>query len=78
MAFLRCFEKLYGGLAVTPNMHLHTHLVECILDFGPMHVFWLYPFERMNGILGSFNTNQRSVEIQLIRKLSHAQSTLLF
>ena len=63
---------------MTPNMHLHTHLVECILDFGPMHVFWLYSFERMNGILGSFNTNQRSVEIQLIRKLSHAQSTLLF
>lgn len=78
MTFLRDFEQLYGSLAVTPNMHLHTHLIECILDYGPMHVFWLYSFERMNGVLGSFNTNQRSVEIQLIRKLSQAQSTLMF
>lgn len=30
--------------------------------------FWLYAFERMNGILGSFQTNNRDVTIQLMRK----------
>ena len=49
-------------------MHLHQHLSECILDFGPVYSFWLYSFERYNGILGNYTTNQKSVEIQIMRK----------
>ena len=62
------FEALYGKQRVTPNMHLHTHLAECILDYGPVYSFWLYSFERYNGILGSYHTNQKSIEIQVMRK----------
>ena len=47
-------------------------------DYGPMHSFWLYSFERMNGVLGSVNTNQRSVEIQLMRKMSECQAIAIF
>ena len=39
------------------NMHLHLHLFRCLLDFGPAHAFWLYAFERCNGILVSFHNN---------------------
>ena len=49
-------------------MHLHQHLSKCILDFGPVYSFWLYSFERYNGILGNYTTNQKSVEIQIMRK----------
>ena len=63
------FEKLYGKKAVTPNMHLHFHLKECVIDFGPVHAFWCFSFERFNGILGTMQVNGRSVEIQLMRKL---------
>ncbi len=28
------FERLYGSKKVTPNMHLHTHLFDCIKDYG--------------------------------------------
>ena len=66
--FCKGFEQLYGNHRVTPNMHLHTHLVDCILDFGPVYSFWLFSFERYNGIVGDYGTNQRSVEIQLMRK----------
>ena len=76
MLFCRTFEKLYGSNAVTPNMHLHTHLIECILDYGPIHSFWLFSFERMNGILGSFNTNQRSPEIQFMRNIVKGHAIL--
>ena len=62
------FQELYGNHRVTPNMHLHQHLSECILDFGPVYSFWLYSFERYNGILGNYTTNQKSVEIQIMRK----------
>ena len=78
MTFCRTFQQLYGSMCVTPNMHLHSHLIQCILDFGPMHAFWLYSFERMNGALGSFHTNKRSVEMQMMRHISNTQSILTF
>ena len=34
MEFCEKFEVLYGQEFVTPNMHLHCHLYDCILDFG--------------------------------------------
>ena len=30
-------------------MHMHTHLKEDILNFGPVYEFWLFSFERYNG-----------------------------
>ncbi|KAK2551955.1 hypothetical protein P5673_026951 [Acropora cervicornis] len=51
-----------------PNMHLHNHIKEVILDHGPVTSFWCYSFERFNGILGSTTTNKRSVELQLMRQ----------
>ena len=68
LQFCNHFEELYGKEKVTPNMHLHTHLVDCVLDYGPVYAFWLFSFERYNGILGDYGTNQRAVEIQLMRK----------
>ena len=68
------FEQLYGKERVTPNMHMHTHLCECVLDFGPIYAFWLFSFERYNGIMGAFPTNNRSIEIQLTRKFLRDQS----
>lgn len=71
--FCKGLEQLYGKHRVTPNMHLHTHLVDCILDYGPVYSFWLFSFERYNGIIGDYGTNQRSVEIQLMRKFTSNQ-----
>ena len=66
--FLEQIVKLYGAKMVTPNMHLHGHLRECLTDFGPFHGFWCFSFERYNGVLGAYHTNNRSIEIQLMRK----------
>ena len=63
------FERLFGKKAVTPNIHLHCHLKECMHDLGPIHVFWCFSFERFNGILGATPLNGRSIEVQLMRKL---------
>ena len=54
--FCSRFEHLYGSEKVTPNMHLHTHLFDCIEDFGPVYGFWCFSFERYNGILGGYRT----------------------
>lgn len=65
--FCQNVEQLYGANAVTINMHMHKHIKECIYDYGPIASFWLYAFERYNGYLGKYPTNNRSVEIQLMR-----------
>ena len=68
LSFLDEIVKLYGTDVVTPNMHLHCHLKSCLYDFGPFHGFWCFSFERYNGILGNYHTNNRSIEIQIMRK----------
>lgn len=66
--FCKQFEGLYGADACTPNMHLHLHLKDCLKDYGPAHSFWCYSFERYNGLLGHYHTNNHSIEVQLMRK----------
>lgn len=66
LRFCKEFQSLYGPDSVTPNIHLHAHLVDCVRDYGPMSSFWLFSFERFNGILGDEHTNNRSIEVQLM------------
>lgn len=66
--FLKEYESINGKLAISPNMHLHLHLKECIENYGSIYGFWLFSFERYNGILGSYHTNNKAVEVQIMRK----------
>ena len=63
-------------LNCTPNLHLHCHLKECMLDFGPATAYWLFACERLNGILGSVATNHHAIEAQLMKKFSTSQQAL--
>ncbi len=56
-------------------MHLAAHLTDCIRNHGPVYGFWLFAFERMNGIAVSFHTNTHNIPIQIMRKLTSMQST---
>lgn len=76
ISFCKQFEQIYGADACTPNLHLHGHLKECYLDYGPSGSFWLFAFERLNGILGSVCTNHQAIEVQLMRKFISNQQVL--
>ena len=65
--FYKRVKNVFEVRFVTPNMHMHLHLSDFIHNFGPLHAFWLYSFERCNGLLGKQPTNNRSIELQLIR-----------
>ena len=52
----RLVEENYGPAVITPNIHLSLHITECCRDYGPLHSFWCYSFERMNGILGKLRS----------------------
>ena len=66
--FFIAAEQLYGPKFFTINCHLHLHLSSCYKDYGPCYGFWLFSFERYNGLLGKYHTNQLSVEIQIMRQ----------
>ena len=70
MEFCQAFQSLYGKEHYTINMHLHCHLKDCILDFGPVYSFWLFGFERLNGVLGSYHTNCHDISLQLMRRFT--------
>ena len=71
--FCKEVESLCGREYCTPNMHMHLHLQQTILDFGPAHTTWCYGFERYNGKLGSISTNKHSVETQFMRRFLRTQ-----
>ena len=71
LQFCKRFELVYGKNHVTPNMHMHCHLKEVLLDYGPVYGFWLFSFERMNGVLEHQPSNHQYIEIQLMSRFNH-------
>ena len=71
--FSQKFEDLYGKKSCIPNMHMSMHIKQCILDYGPVYSFWCFSFERYNGVLGKFCTNNKSISIQIMRKFLAGQ-----
>src|SRR5688572_21723883 len=53
---VKLIEKDYGPEKITPNLHLCLHICHCALDYGSLYAFWCFSYERMNGLLGNYNT----------------------
>ena len=68
LEFCTTFVNLYGADFSTANMHMHCHLKESIVDYGSVYSFWLFSFERFNGLLGAIPSNKRSIEPQLMKR----------
>ena len=68
LKFCKRTEQLYGPQAITPNMHMHCHLRNCLLDYGPVYSFWCFSYERYNGILGNQPSSNREIEPQLMTR----------
>ena len=66
--FCKGIENIYGKDICTPNIHMHLHLKQCLIDFGPVYSFWCFSFERYNDILGNFQTNKKDLVITIMRK----------
>ena len=79
VAFAKIFQLLFGDAACVPNMHFACHIPDSLLRFGPAAGFWLFSFERYNGILGEANLNHKAITQQLMRhflRLGEAESKL--
>lgn len=54
-------------------MHLRLHLKDCLLDYGPVQSFRCFSFERLNGVMGKYHTNNEMIEIQIMKKFLSEQ-----
>lgn len=52
-----CQRLLALGVELTINHHLSMHFASMIKLFGPVYSWWLFPFERFNGMLEKVNLN---------------------
>lgn len=52
--FVINYQKHYGEVSMTMNVHQILHLVDCVRNFGPLWSFSMFPFEAYNGLLKSF------------------------
>ncbi|KAK0441727.1 uncharacterized protein EV420DRAFT_1485563 [Desarmillaria tabescens] len=62
---------LYGPSVIKPNHHYATHTASCMRDFGPLHCFWTFLFERINKVLKSYNSGNHSggeLEVSFFRE----------
>ena len=57
--YLVTLLTMFPESVVSPNNHFTLHLVECLRDFGPVHSWWSFPFERYNGVLQRIKTNRK-------------------
>ncbi|PKY56565.1 hypothetical protein RhiirA4_476956 [Rhizophagus irregularis] len=60
-------ENTYGPEFITSNIHLALHIADCCRDYGPVYSFWLFPFERLNGFIGSYPNSNRQIEPELMK-----------
>ena len=72
--FCKKQQVLYGVQSCTPNMHMHCHLKECIMDVGPLHCFWCFS---LNGMLEKMQKTWQSPEIQLAHQVCNLQTLAL-
>ncbi|KAI6028267.1 hypothetical protein F5J12DRAFT_888789 [Pisolithus orientalis] len=62
--YLQTLLDLYPGLCLAPAHHICLHLVELLQDFGPVHAWRCFPFERYNGMLQKIPTNGKHGEME--------------
>jgi len=58
-AYLNILKDLYPNISWCPNHHTTLHIGPFLLQFGPMHGWWMFVFERIIRMLGKMNTNYK-------------------
>lgn len=57
--YLECLQAIFPELAWRPNHHASLHIDYFLRRYGPMHGWWMFPFERIIGTLQDTNTNHK-------------------
>lgn len=66
--FVHNFEKLYKIKNMTNNVHLLSHLVDCVRRTGPLWSQSTFHFENWNGVLSKFINGPTDIVPQILLK----------
>ncbi|KAG2365899.1 hypothetical protein BDR07DRAFT_1275838, partial [Suillus spraguei] len=58
-AYLKCTQEIFLCHSWHPNHHAALHIREFLYIYGPMHGWWMFPFERIISALQNMNTNYK-------------------
>lgn len=58
-SYVEGLKQHFPDFAPHPNHHFAFHLGEYILQYGPIHEWWTFPFERIIGMLQRVSTNDK-------------------
>lgn len=50
-------KSLFPNYKCHPNHHMAFHIHDFIIEYGPVHGWWTFPYERLNGVLQRISTN---------------------
>jgi len=69
-SYLTGLQELFPQYKFRPNHHMALHLHEYLMCFGPVHVWWTFPFERIIGTLQRISTSCKIGKIHIITCVS--------
>ncbi|KIJ21301.1 hypothetical protein PAXINDRAFT_29888, partial [Paxillus involutus ATCC 200175] len=64
--YLECLQMVFPKLLWRPNHHASLHVGDFLHRYGPMHGWWMFPFERIIGTLQNANTNHKIRELEMM------------
>ncbi|OAD66956.1 hypothetical protein PHYBLDRAFT_174666 [Phycomyces blakesleeanus NRRL 1555(-)] len=73
--FCKGCETFYYLDLLSPNMHLHLHLRQTMIDFGPVYGYWLFSFESFTE---SFNDNSWKQAPAIIRLAIENKTIIIY
>lgn len=74
LAYLKDLRRIRPDLSLLPSHHNVMHTPAFLLRFGPMPGWWMFPFERVIGLLQKVKTNGKIGETTIVEL--HAKLTL--
>lgn len=60
--YLTEIRHLFPDVNPSTNQHISLHLPFFLMQFGPVHSWWTFPFERLIGVLQQLSTNNKTGE----------------
>ncbi|KIK77565.1 hypothetical protein PAXRUDRAFT_166433, partial [Paxillus rubicundulus Ve08.2h10] len=62
--YLKCVKTIFLEISWQPNHHASLHLDKFLYRYGPMHGWWMFPFERVIGSLQKMNMNHKIGQLE--------------
>ena len=77
LQYCALYLRAFGAEGCTINTHVACHLRICIIDYGSVSAFWLFGFERQNGIIQHYNSNCFNPASQAMKCFMMRQTLLM-